>query len=82
MRGYNIGIEMRGSPTHNDYIAHAHSEISEVFQAEKHKEGRREKLEEITDAILSTMTSHAWHFANEELILQLKHDAPGNLKTE
>lgn len=53
----------------SDQIAHAHSEVSEVYQAIKHNEGRARVLEEICDSILSTLTiAYVGGFTDKEIM--------------
>jgi NTP pyrophosphatase (non-canonical NTP hydrolase) len=65
--------KLNGRWSYNDQIAHTHSEVSEVFQAVKHGEGRQRELEEITDAVLAALTmAHVWRFSNRELMQQFE----------
>lgn len=49
-------------------IAHAHSEVSEVYQAKRHEEGAARILEEICDSILACLTmAHIAGFSDEQV---------------
>ena len=63
-------IRNRGSPWGMDsQIAHAHSEVSEVYQAIRHGETRERILEEICDSIYSALTmAHIGGFTDAEVM--------------
>ena len=48
--------DKRGAWSLDTQIAHAHSEVSEVYQAVRHNEGREKMLEEMCDAVLALIT--------------------------
>jgi NTP pyrophosphatase (non-canonical NTP hydrolase) len=54
-------------------IAHAHSEVSEVYRAIRKNEGRYKVLEEICDSILSALTmAHVGEYSDEEIMLAME----------
>ena len=55
-------------------IAHAHSEVSEVYQAIRHNEGRFKMLEEICDAVLASLTmAHVAGFHDDEIVNAMEY---------
>ena len=51
-----------------DQIAHAHSEVSEVFQAIRHGESKERVKEEIADSVYSALTMfHIYGCSDEEI---------------
>ena len=57
----------------NDQIAHAHSEVAEVYQAVRHGESPERVLEEICDSIYSALTmAHIAGFTDSEVMDELE----------
>lgn len=57
----------------NDQIAHAHSEVAEVYQAVRHGESSERVLEEICDSIYSALTmAHIAGFTDSEVMDELE----------
>lgn len=48
--------QKKGAWSLSEQIAHTHSEVSEVYQAVRHDEGRARILEEICDSVLASFT--------------------------
>lgn len=49
-------VQLKGGWTINDQLAHAHSEISEVYQAIRHGEGINRVISENIDVIFDAIT--------------------------
>ena len=57
----------------SDQIAHAHSEVSEVYQAIRHGETNTRVLEEICDSMLSALTmAHVAGFTDAEIMCAME----------
>ena len=67
-------MSKKGSWTIFEQICHAHSEVSEVYQALRKFEGRPRYLEEICDSVYASLTmAHVAGFSESELIGGIQH---------
>ena len=66
-------ITKSGEWSLNDQIAHAHSEVSEVYQAIRHGETTTRVLEEICDSIYASLTmAHTAGFTDAEIMCAME----------
>lgn len=67
-------VQKKGWWAMDTQIAHAHSEIAEVYQAVRRNEGETRVLEEICDSILASLTmAHVAGFTDDEIVASMEY---------